>query len=135
MINTRADILVNMNTFWTLVVALTFQQLIKVMKPIFCLHIVDGINMINFNTRWRLRYWQHNSYLQITAAARSLTASSGLSHSGKNGLMTQLANVSPMMALVVGLHSASKYMLDEVNAEQVGLQESLPGRVYIACLQ
>lgn len=33
MINTRADILVNMNTFCTLVVALTFQQFMKVMKP------------------------------------------------------------------------------------------------------
>lgn len=41
--------------------------------------------------------------LQMTAAATNLTPKSGISHSGKNGCITYLANVSPIIELVVGL--------------------------------
>lgn len=40
---------------------------------------------------------------QITKAAINLTDKSGSSQSGKNGCITYLANVSPIIALVVGL--------------------------------
>lgn len=39
----------------------------------------------------------------MTAAATNLTPKSGISHSGKNGCITYLANVSPIIELVVGL--------------------------------
>lgn len=48
---------------------------------------------------------------QIDEAARSLRAESGISQSGKKGLITYDANVSPIIAFVVGLIKTEKYMI------------------------
>lgn len=48
--------------------------------------------------------------LHITLAAINLTPKSGISHWGKNGCMTYLAKVRPIIAFVVGLHIKMKSM-------------------------
>lgn len=52
---------------------------------------------------------EHCSNLHIARAARSLIAASGMSQPGKNGWMTYLANVRPMIAFVVGLPNTKNW--------------------------